>query len=49
VVPEPKPGFWRCRFTTSTYDRFGAWLEGVPNYFAATLGVRWCTYFLTLP
>jgi hypothetical protein len=34
--PQPASGFWRCTFTSSGPDRCGAWLDGVPNYFAAT-------------
>lgn len=35
VESDPTPGTWRCRFITPVYDRCGAWLEGVPNYFAS--------------
>jgi hypothetical protein len=33
---DPMPGIWRCRFQSTAYDRCGAWLEGVPNYFSPT-------------
>ncbi len=35
-VSAPMPGIWTCRFVVPQYDRCGAWLEGVPNYFAKT-------------
>ena len=40
VVNAPTPGSWRCRFSAPTYDRAGAWLDGVPNYFSAN-PARW--------
>jgi len=36
TVIDPAPGTWRCVFLTSAYSPCGAWLEGVPNYFAPT-------------
>jgi hypothetical protein len=36
VVVDPMPGNWRCRFEVPSYSAAGAWLEGVPNYFAAS-------------
>ena len=36
VVTDPIPGIWRSRFVVPSYSACGAWLEGVPNYFAAS-------------
>jgi len=32
----PVPGFWKCMCKTSTLERCGFWVEGIPNLFSAT-------------